>query len=82
MINFRASFQYRLNKNGLVDLYMKYGKDYKTPCVKLAVDKLNEFSSKYEAAFFFRNLTIVASDMKEALNKDFMTECYARIESL
>ena len=28
MVNFRASFQYRLNKNGLVKLYMRYGEDY------------------------------------------------------
>jgi hypothetical protein len=45
MVNFRASFQYRLNKGGLVDQYMKYGEDYKTPCIKLAVDKMNEISS-------------------------------------
>jgi len=64
MVNFRASFQYRLNKNGLVKLYMRYGEDYQTPCIKLAVDKMNELSSRFEAAFFFRNLTIVAKDMK------------------
>ena len=42
MVNFRAQFQYQLNPKSLVTLYMRYGEDYKSPCIRFAVDTLND----------------------------------------
>jgi hypothetical protein len=52
-ISFKASFQYTLISAGLYDLYMKFGKDYRTPCEKFAVDILNDQATKYDANTFF-----------------------------
>ena len=42
MVNFRAVFQYQLNQKNLINLYKKYGDDYKSPCIRFAVDCLND----------------------------------------
>lgn len=42
MVNFRAIFQYQLNMKDLVTLYKRYGDDYKSPCIRFAVDCLND----------------------------------------
>ena len=43
----------------MIDLYRRYGEDYKTPCSRYAIDAMTDDASKYQASFFFRNLTIV-----------------------
>lgn len=40
----------------LPDLYNRYGEDYQTPCVRFAVDKMNDIASGYTASTFFKNL--------------------------
>ena len=45
MVNFRASFQYKLQEGKLVELYRKYGEDYKSPCIRFAVDSMNDQAS-------------------------------------
>lgn len=42
MVNFRAVFQYQLNLKDLIALYKRYGDDYKSPCIRFAVDCLND----------------------------------------
>lgn len=59
MVNFRAQFQYQLQMGSLIKLYTKYGDDYQRPCIRFAVDTMNDVASKHSAAMFFRNLTTV-----------------------
>jgi hypothetical protein len=49
MVSFRANFQYKLSQKDLVKLYKKFGADYKTPCIRFAVDLLSDQATKFEA---------------------------------
>ena len=82
MVNFRAQFQYQLNQKDLLTLYRTYGADYKTPCIRFAVDVMNDEASNYQASMFFRNLTTVGVSMQEKLQKVFEEHCFARVQSL
>ena len=55
LIQFRASFQYKLMPDKLFDLFMRYGEDYKTPCMKYAIETLNDAATKYDANEFFNS---------------------------
>jgi len=55
-VGFRAQFQYQLTMAKLPDLYNRYGEDYQTPCIRFAVDKMNDIASGYTASTFFKNL--------------------------
>lgn len=81
-VNFVATFQYQLDEGGIHDLYMKYGENFKTPCVRLAVDSLSDQAAKFEASEFFRNLAGIGQDMKDELATIFQNECKARVSSL
>ena len=61
---------------------MKYGEDYKTPCIRYAVATLSDQASHFEAALFFRNLTTVGKAMKEAVKATFSAECYSTVTTL
>ena len=80
-ISFKASFQYTLLPSGLYDLYMKYGKDYSTPCQKFAVDILNDQATKYDANTFFFDQDSISFQMMKALNTTFQAECNSAIQS-
>ena len=82
MVTFSAQFQYQLNQKDLLNLYSRYGDDYKTPCIRFAIDKFNDQASQFEASMFFRNLTAVGLDMQEKLGVLMEQECYSRIQSL
>ena len=47
MVNFRAQFQYQLNELNLLQLYLTYGDDYKTPCIRFAVDVMNDEAANF-----------------------------------
>ena len=82
MVSFRAQFQYLLNSNNLPDLYNRYGEDYQTPCIRFAVDKMNDIAARYPASTFFKNLQIIQTDMSKALEDTFLKECYSRVQSV
>jgi len=82
MVTFSAQFQYQLNQKDLLNLYLRYGDDYKSPCVRYAVDCLNDQASQFPASYFFKNLTIIAPQMQEKLKTIFEKECYAVVQSL
>ena len=42
MVTFSVQFQYTIDQQNLLDLYLKYGEDYKNPCIRYAVDCLND----------------------------------------
>tara|TARA_B110000503_G_scaffold74237_1_gene114646 strand:- start:32 stop:172 length:141 start_codon:yes stop_codon:yes gene_type:complete len=37
-------------------LYRTYGEDYKTPCLRFAIDKMNDIAARYKANEFFKDL--------------------------
>jgi hypothetical protein len=63
-VKFAVQFQYTLNKNSLLQLYLKYGEDYKNPCIRYAVDILSDRASQFTASQFFADLAGVQADMK------------------
>ena len=50
MIQFKATIQYELLPEKLYDLYKRYGEDYRTPCMKFAIDILNDAATKHSAS--------------------------------
>ena len=81
-VKFAAQFQYQLNKGSLVDLYMRYGEDYKTPCIKFAIDVLNDKATNFTASKYFREIDLIRFDMQSALNIVWEKECFATIQSV
>lgn len=61
---------------------MKYGPDYKRPCIRLAVDLLSDQAALFNASSFFKNLAGIGTSMQDKLGTLFQKECYARIQSL
>lgn len=41
-VSFSATIQYTFDRNRLKELYMKFGDNYKDPCIRYAVDILND----------------------------------------
>ena len=82
MVNFRAQFQYQLNQKNLLTLYLRYGENYKSPCIRFAVDVMNDQAATFAASMFFRNLTQVGMDMQTKLSTVLEKECFSRVQSL
>ena len=81
-VKFQAQFQYTLNKLKLTDLYMRYGDDYKSPCIRYAVDVLNDRATNFTATKFFQEIDTVKYDMQNALIGSWDAECFATVSSL
>ncbi len=64
----------------LYDLYMRYGEDYKSPCIKYAIETLNDESTKYDANEFFNSSQIITQKMMSSLNETLSENCYASIQ--
>ena len=43
----------------LKSLYLRYGEDYKRPCIKWATDAMSDKSTDYTASQFFKNITTI-----------------------
>jgi hypothetical protein len=82
MVNFRVNFQYQLDQANLIKLYKRYGEDYRSPCIRFAVDTLNDKAAQFEGSYFFRNLTLVGIGMLDTLKETFQVECFANIQTL
>ena len=82
MVTFSAQFQYTLDGNSLLELYLRYGEDHKAPCIRFSVDSLNDMASHYRASMFFRNLTMVQLDMQQELLGIISKECLSTVTSL
>ena len=61
---------------------MKYGADYKTPCIRLAVDSLSDQAALFNASQFFKNPAGVGTSMQAGLTDLFQRECNARVQAL
>lgn len=80
LIQFRASFQYKLLPDRLYDLYMKFGEDYRGPCMKYAIETLNDAATKYDANEFFNSSQLITTRMMDDLNRTLDTNCYSSIQ--
>jgi len=82
MVSFNAQFQYTFDRGQLRDLYLRYGEDYKNPCIRYAVDSLNDRATRYNATVFFKDLGTVQEDMRKALSTIFLEHCFATITTV
>jgi len=58
---------------------MRYGEDYRSPCIKIAVDILNDAATKYDANKFFFENDAIAFQMQQMLNSTFQIQCNSQI---
>jgi hypothetical protein len=82
MVSFNAQFQYTFDRNRVRDLYLRFGENYKDPCIRYAVDILNDQATQYKASMFFKDLATVQEDMKKNLTKTFDEHCFSSITTL
>lgn len=82
MVNFRAQFQYQLTQGNLTKLYLRYGDDYKTPCIKFSIDSMSDQATQFTASEFFTNITTVKQSMEKRLADLLMNECFFIVSSL
>jgi len=61
------SFQYKLNKDTVKDLYSAYTLDYSDAILRIARGVIRDVSSKYDALEFFYNRSQIDSEIKQAL---------------
>jgi len=60
-ITLTVKCQYMLDANSkFLEMYLKFGKDYETPCKRYATNDLSIKTKDYPVVMFFRNLTIVS----------------------
>lgn len=74
------SFQYLLDPKKLYELYMTFGEDFKKPFQLIALDVLNEITTKYTAYQFFYDRALIGDAMKDKLKTIFENKCFATIE--
>lgn len=79
-VSLEVSFQYVYITNHLYDMYMKYGSEYRTPCLKIAVDILTDTSTQYTATRFFFDKEVISLEMMKELNETFAEQCMATVE--
>ena len=63
-VKFSVQFQFTLNRGSLRELYTRYGEDYRSPCIRYAVDIFSDRASKFTASQFFSDLGTVQEDMR------------------
>jgi len=81
-VKFSVQFQYTLNRGSLIDLYQRYGEDYRSPCIRYAVDILNDRATNFTASQFFQDLGSVQEDMRKAIVNVWDGECFATITTV
>ena len=59
---------------------MTYADNFRTPCMKIAIDKLTDSTTKYNAYDFFKSKEAISVDMHKELNATFAEECFATVE--
>jgi ABC-type uncharacterized transport system auxiliary subunit len=61
---------------------LRYGEDYKNPCIRYAVDILNDRATNFTASQFFQDLGGVQEDMRRAIVKTWDQECFATVTTV
>lgn len=62
-----VSFQYRIIKDKLLELYANYGADYEIQLVKISRGAIRDVAGEYDALEFFYNRTVIATAMIDSL---------------
>ena len=60
---------------------MRYGEDYKEPCVRYAIDILNDVATQFSAAMYIRNQTLISSAMNHSLSEVYTNTCLSTLNS-
>lgn len=58
---------------------MKFAEEYQDICSRVAIDILNDATTKYSANSFFFDKDTIAIEMQTMLKKSFDKECYADV---
>jgi hypothetical protein len=58
---------------------MKFAEEYQDICSRIAIDILNDATTKYEANSFFFEKDKIAIEMQSMLKKSFESECFANV---
>lgn len=74
------SFQYKLNYEGIFNLYMSYGPEYSKIFDRMAIDVLTDLATNYTAYDFFMERQKIGIAMQNALDTHFKSNCYSNIE--
>lgn len=73
-ISLDISFQYRLVKEGITNLYLTMGESYDSVFWQFARDVVRDVASLYTAIEFFNNRTMIGSDMEMSMVDEFNAE--------
>ena len=63
-------------------MYLKYGEDYKTPCIRYSVDAMNDKATEFSASQFFTDLKSVQAEMLVTISKLWDEKCGSTITTL
>ena len=80
-VTLEISFQYKLIKSELQDLYAEFNEYYEDTFVRIARDVLRDVTGNYTAISFFNNRTVVGNAMQDELGAQF-EEVHATVEFL
>ena len=71
--------QFQLQQGRLLDLYMKYGEGFRSPCEKHVIETLNDAATRYDANSFFTSTDSINNKMRDDLQGTLNRECYADV---
>ena len=78
-ITFKATVQFQLQQGKLLDLYMKYGEGFRSPCEKHVIETLNDAATRYDANSFFMSTDSINTKMRDDLQITLTKECFADV---
>jgi hypothetical protein len=81
-VSLNAQFQYKLRKGSLYNLYMKYGENYKDPCILYSLDIMNDAATNFTADQFINEVSTVTNVLQEALKKVWNDQCFTDVQTL
>jgi len=59
---------------------MKYGEDYKAPCLNYAIDCLNDEATSNDAYSYFSSSDTISANMMTAVTTKLEEECYFSLQ--
>lgn len=67
LVEIDLSFYYKLQRDQLVNFYLRYGQDWKSQITRIAIRSIKQISIKYSTEEFFLKRQIIGDDMRETL---------------
>jgi len=78
-VRIEVSFQYKLKKEGLFELYQTFGPDYQLILLRMAIEQLTTATTKHNAHDFFIDRTGLSKEMHHLLDEHFQKHGYAEV---